>query len=358
VVQQASLVADFGDWLQQSSYINALCSRLLVSESTSFLSNLFFPYQLQQTMYLALAKYPTHSILLFCAETGAELGELKGHTSRITVLCFSPDSSKLASASLDGTVRLWDIIAGKEIMKLETSEGYEVVRSFTASGNQILTTTKSGLTRIWDLNSGSVVFSKECLAKSNRQVKSYLTMDNTRIISTAWFNDKQDEQTRVRVWHSETGQELMAFEEHRSVVMAVAVAPAGDIIASGSNDGMLILWNLETREGLLSIPAHASGIKSVRFSFDGTKIASNCQYDADTVELKIFLVATGEELLRLAPGIIGWHCFDGTGDQIICDVFREASVTATVFDATTGAVVRSFPDCECGAYSYSASILM
>jgi len=309
-------------------------------------------------MYLALAKYPTHSILLFVADTGELLTELKGHTSRITVLCFSPDSSKLASASLDGTVRLWDVIAGKEIMKLETTEGYEVVRSFTASGDQILTTTKSGLTRIWDLCSRNVVFSKECLAKSNRQVKSYFTMDNTKIISTAWFNDKQDEQTQVRVWHSETGQELISFAEHRSAVMAVAVAPAGDIIASGSSDGMLILWDLETRQTMLTIPAHASGIKSVRFSFDGTKIASNCQYDAETVELKIWSVITGQELLRLAPGIIGWHCFDGTGNQIICDVFKDASVTATVFDADSGAVVQTFPDCECGAYSYTPSILM
>src|SRR5207253_10017989 len=50
--------------------------------------------------------------------TGQEVFSLKGHTSRINSVVFSPDSKRLASASSDQTVKVWDAQSGKEIFTL------------------------------------------------------------------------------------------------------------------------------------------------------------------------------------------------------------------------------------------------
>ena len=39
----------------------------------------------------------------------------EGHEKRVTSVCFSPDGNYIASGSLDGTIRLWDVKSGKEI---------------------------------------------------------------------------------------------------------------------------------------------------------------------------------------------------------------------------------------------------
>ncbi|MHB8629854.1 MAG: WD40 repeat domain-containing protein [Aggregatilineales bacterium] len=52
---------------------------------------------------------PGGNIAIFSARTGQQVGLLRGHTDDIEGISFSPDSKKLASASLDGTVLIWDL---------------------------------------------------------------------------------------------------------------------------------------------------------------------------------------------------------------------------------------------------------
>src|SRR5262249_59949319 len=51
-------------------------------------------------------------VRLWDAATGKPLGVLEGHTGAVRRLAYSPDGQTLASASFDGTVRLWDVSAG------------------------------------------------------------------------------------------------------------------------------------------------------------------------------------------------------------------------------------------------------
>ena len=56
-----------------------------------------------------------YTFRIFDAATGAELHALEGHTNAVSSLAFSPDGQRLASASMDGTARLWDPAAGKQV---------------------------------------------------------------------------------------------------------------------------------------------------------------------------------------------------------------------------------------------------
>ena len=63
------------------------------------------------------------------------------------------------------------------------------------------------------------------------------------------------------------------FEGHKDCVLSVAFSPDGTMIASGSNDDTIKLWNLEGRV-LQTFGGHREWVASVSFSPDGTMIAS------------------------------------------------------------------------------------
>ncbi len=55
-------------------------------------------------------------------ETGREVHTLRGHTKKVTGLAFHPDGQRLASGSLDATVRLWDLASGQEALTLRSDQ--------------------------------------------------------------------------------------------------------------------------------------------------------------------------------------------------------------------------------------------
>ena len=60
----------------------------------------------------------TGEVRILDAETAREVWSLKGHAITVLDVAFSPDGHRLATSSLDHTVRLWDLTTGQEILKL------------------------------------------------------------------------------------------------------------------------------------------------------------------------------------------------------------------------------------------------
>jgi len=96
-----------------------------------------------------LGQLLTGEVRVLDAADAREIWSLKGHTLRVGDAVFSPDGLRLATASGDETVRIWDMGTGQEILKLSDAGYLESIR-FISDGHRLIVASTNRPIRVWD----------------------------------------------------------------------------------------------------------------------------------------------------------------------------------------------------------------
>jgi WD40 repeat protein len=187
-----------------------------------------------------------------------EKNRLQGHNYAVNSISFSPDGTKIVSASDDCTIKLW-----KENGKLISTKPSEPCKSsdkqkksiksltFSPDGKTIITGDDKGYINIW--NSSNLSPIKTFQALNGKPINSVKFSPNGQAIASA-----SDDGT-IKLWNlsSQLIKNFSTTSEPKTSVNSISFCSNGKIIAAADRDGKVKLWKIDDKENLPTILPHS-----------------------------------------------------------------------------------------------------
>ncbi|MDG4798133.1 hypothetical protein [Micromonospora sp. WMMD1082] len=203
---------------------------------------------------------------LWDAATGTAYAVLRGHTDMVEAIAFSPDATRAATASRDTTVRIWDTTNGALVTVLACGD-YARGVAFSPDGARLAATSRDCLVHLWDTATWTV---HSTLNGHTSDVWGvHWSPDSTRLVTAS--HDKT-----LIVWDPATGHPARTLHGHLDLVEAVAFSPDGRWIASGSADHTVRIWDAATGTQHSAIGGQRDTIWSIAWTPDSQQVALAC----------------------------------------------------------------------------------
>ena len=255
---------------------------------------------------------------------------LRDHEDVVYGVTFSPDGTRIASVSDDQTIRMWEVpsarpegfaASGAVLRTLSGHADQLYTPRFTPDGTKLVTASQAGVVKVWDIETGAA---RELAGHTDVVVGIEVSHDGRFVASAS-------DDTTVRLWNLSTGDEVRVFRGHTDMVNAVAFSPDGRWLASASYDQTVRVWDVETGRELHRLCKHAGFVWAVAFSPDGRLLASA----GGDATVRVWEVETGDERLALAghSGVVWSVAFAPDGSRLASGGWDK---TVRLWDVATG----------------------
>jgi WD40 repeat protein/tRNA A-37 threonylcarbamoyl transferase component Bud32 len=202
-----------------------------------------------------------------------------------TSVAFSPDGRRLAAVAHTGSVKVWDVATGQELLTLQGQLGVVASVAFRPDGRRLATAAQGGTVQVWDGEDGREVLTFNAQGPLSSLVYS---PDGRRLATTG-------DGKMAKVWDAATGRELLAFKGHTSLVTSVAFSPDGRRLASADISGTVKVWDAATGRDTVPIKGHNAGVFRIVFGPDGRRLVS-ASHDGT---VRAWDAASGQEVYTL-----------------------------------------------------------
>ncbi|MEO0406191.1 MAG: NB-ARC domain-containing protein [Cyanobacteria bacterium P01_A01_bin.135] len=227
--------------------------------------------------------------------------------TRVLALAISPDGNWVAAGCADGTLRVWNgaLLQARSPRVLSGhSRQIEALCFCPSSTAQVATASLDGTVRLWDLSQGVC---QGVLQGHDNWVMAIAASPRGQLASGS------TDQT-IRLWHSRTRRCDAVLQGYTSTVIGLAAHPHHPWVASAGRDGVVRLWDLAARRCIRSFLGHGNQVWRLAFNPSGTLLASG-SVDATIRLWELETDRCQRTLVNRIPWVFGL-AFDATGTQV------------------------------------------
>jgi WD40 repeat protein len=217
---------------------------------------------------LVLISGSAHAAVLWDTEQGREVRRFKQGEGGVSSSRLSPDGGWVFTSDDEGVGRTWNTADGRELQRYVGHRNDITSVAFSADGERILTGGNDGTARLWNRRTGE-------------QLKKFGTSKG--IINAVAFSPDEKhvltggDNSPVRLWSVESERQEAQFDgpDPRLSVEAVTFIHGGKaIVVAGGVDTAIRIWNVKTRAVEKTLAGHTERVASLTVSRDGRRILS------------------------------------------------------------------------------------
>jgi len=191
---------------------------------------------------------------------------LTGHKAEVYSCKFSPDGKHLASGSFDKQIFLWNVYGDCEnylVFKGHQNAVMEV--HWSVDGSHVFSASADKTMAVWDVEAGQRV--KKCVGHTSH-VNSCFPAKRGHLVATG-----SDDAT-VKVWDMRVKGPQQSFN-NRYATTAVCFSAQDDQIFAGGIDNTIKVWDLRKNDVHMYLEGHQDTVTGIRLSPDGSYLLSN-----------------------------------------------------------------------------------
>ncbi|CDO93123.1 unnamed protein product [Kluyveromyces dobzhanskii CBS 2104] len=235
--------------------------------------------------WLAFGSSKLGQLIVYEWQSESYILKQQGHFDTLNGLCYSPDGSKIVTASHEGKIKIWDVASGFCLATFDEHAGGVTAVEFAKKGQVLFSTSLDGTVKAWDL----IRYRNFRTFTATERIQfNSLAVDPSGEVVCAGSEDSFD----IFVWSVQTGQLVDTLSGHEGPISCLSLSNENGVLVSASWDKTIRVWSIFGRSQQVEPFEVFSDVLSISVKPDGQQIAASTL----SGQILFFDVAEGKQV--------------------------------------------------------------